>query len=860
MFKKKGLETVENKNEQQPKITWSDFEISLHDNENNLEFYQKNEKLLRQRLLEVEKVFLNLDIKLSEVLDFPNQLPDLETYKKYYFNLKKGETLLDIEYSLQVDHGLLDKEVLKHLALLMLDDIKELDTIDSERKSSLKKMALLMILKYDLLDQEKQEKFKNKVEEFEFSKPQVKEDKEEGEQNKESKQILSSNNWDQLYQNISEVFKTEKYKNLTINVIRAIDINDEAVTVDDIPQENGLQQKVIELFKAKELPNINNFVDWKKTLFSFVDSVEAFLLIEKLLDWQFDNLNTTFDDDKYGLLNKAQELYLENQEEFDDFIQAIARNKDKINQEQTKLSDNETWSNGSENQKAQKEKIEFAKDVLIKKDEPKFDPSVEILSSEKREKREKLIKKFESSVKFYKKNFENLKKVIKDTEQEIAEIKKQYINPNLLFEDEEYTEKYSNKMSQLIDLNLDLRNYYQEYNKLEVLLAKYVERYKIMLNNKNLGYPIGEEEKQWLKEVNDVTNSQENIFSWVRDNKVGFITVLNDSGNIKIFFDNEDYLLSENGRIMEKVLKNGKESDDIANRDKRIISNKWLGLHNLLNEVDFVSKQQKEKLIDFIKERKKMITFDMKSKYDLDLPINVNGIEVAFNGKQAVIDNELINYLDKEIQDFSVDLSMEERYALAEIVLLKKALKGNDISYEKIKLIKNRLNKLLIVNNGVKTLLENQLADYPYLKLLPNKLFALKNKEIIVQENNEQDSKSESLSEFLLNYALEADKEDRKIEGENLITDKELFDEFINYIKFSVDLGAWRYAWDEEVVEDYKNFIDKYVKSLLSKQKHIHSRMEAIQFLQRYTEALPEDAPLYENYKYLVDIILDPFI
>src|SRR6056297_649060 len=295
MFKKKGLETVENKNEQQPKITWSDFEISLHDNENNLEFYQKNEKLLRQRLLEVEKVFLNLDIKLSEVLDFPNQLPDLETYKKYYFNLKKGETLLDIEYSLQVDHGLLDKEVLKHLALLMLDDIKELDTIDSERKSSLKKMALLMILKYDLLDQEKQEKFKNKVEEFEFSKPQVKEDKEEGEQNKESKQILSSNNWDQLYQNISEVFKTEKYKNLTINVIRAIDINDEAVTVDDIPQENGLQQKVIELFKAKELPNINNFVDWKKTLFSFVDSVEAFLLIEKLLDWQFDNLNTTFD-------------------------------------------------------------------------------------------------------------------------------------------------------------------------------------------------------------------------------------------------------------------------------------------------------------------------------------------------------------------------------------------------------------------------------------------------------------------------------------------------------------------------------------------------------------------------------------
>lgn len=859
MFKKKGFEKVKNQNEEQPKITWSDFEISLNDNENNLEFYQKNEKLLRQRLLEVQRVFLNLDIELSEVLDFPNQLPDIETYKKYYFNLKKSETLLDIEYSLQVEHGLLDKKVLKHLGLLMLDDIKELDTIDSERKSTLKKMSLLMILKYDLLDQEKQEDFKNKVDEFEFSKPQVKEEKEVVEQNEESKQILSSNNWDQLYKNISEVFKTEEYKNLTINVIRAIDINDEAVTVDDIPQENGLQQKVIELFKEKELPKINNFVDWKKTLFSFVDSVDAFLVIEKLLDWQFENLNTTFENDKYGLLNKAQELYLENQKEFDGFIQAVVNNKEQIDQEQTKFSDNETWSNGSENEEEQGQKIEFAKDVLVSKDEPKFDPSVEILSSEKREKREKLVKNFESSVKFYKKNFENLKEVIKDTEQNIAEIKNQYINPNLLFEDEEYTEKYSNKMSQLINLNLDLRNYYQEYNKLEILLEKYVERYKIMLNNKNFGYPVEEEEEQWLAEV-DGLNSKENIFSWVRDSEVGFITVSNDGGNIKIFFDNEDYLLSENGRIMEKVLKNGKESDEIENRDQRLISNKWLGLHNLLNEVDFVSKQQKEKLIDFIKERKKMITFDMKSKYDLDLPINVNGIEVAFNGKQAVIDNELINYINKEIQDFSVDLSMEERYALAEIVLLKKVLEGNDISYEKIKLIKNRLNKLLIDYSVVKALLENQFADYPYLKLLPNKLFALKNKEIIVQENNERDSKIESLSEFLLNYALEADKKDREIEGENLITDKELFDEFINYIKFSVDLGAWRYAWDEEVVEDYKDFIDEYVKSLLSKQKHIHSRMEAIQFLQRYTEALPEDAPLYENYKYLVDIILDPFI
>ena len=284
------------------------------------------------------------------------------------------------------------------------------------------------------------------------------------------------------------------------------------------------------------------------------------------------------------------------------------------------------------------------------------------------------------------------------------------------FEDDKDLVNYGDLCRELTFIIQELNELDSKKAKMNVLAKKYKIRFNIIKNNERLSAPIGNEEKEWLNELDIDVKNQAELSVVVGKNayELTFDTDLNNFGRL-----HHDQKSAENLNKYIAQQWNWVDSPkEISLADKDKISNIF-AMDWLKKNVDPVTLANNTDLRRKINNSNNKLLLDIYKKHGMILPTEKAGIPLYFKDGQALIPS---SYIDKVYVKFGKHFSKlkkSESHALIEAILYEKILTDPQVSLRQAMLISRRLNKLLGDSPKLKKWikLSDQKENYKFLKV-----------------------------------------------------------------------------------------------------------------------------------------------
>lgn len=260
------------------------------------------------------------------------------------------------------------------------------------------------------------------------------------------------------------------------------------------------------------------------------------------------------------------------------------------------------------------------------------------------------------------------------------------------FEDDKDLVNYGDICRELTFIIQELNELDSKKAKMNVLAKKYKIRFNIIKNNERLSAPIGNEEKEWLNELDIDVKNQAELSVVVGKNayELTFDTSSNNFGRL-----HHDQKSAENLNQYIAQQWNWVDSPkEISLADKEKISNIF-AMDWLKKNVDPVTLANNTDLRRKINNSNNKLLLDIYKKHGMILPTEKAGIPLYFKDGQALIPSSYIdNVFTKFGKAFST-LNKAEINSFIEVTLYEKILTDPQVSLRQAMLIFHRLNKLL---------------------------------------------------------------------------------------------------------------------------------------------------------------------